>query len=62
MSDDSPAYDASLAAALAIHDELFPKRKPNARTIDKITFIIMAALEAIDFWQQAQPSRNPSAN
>jgi hypothetical protein len=61
MNDDSPAYDASLAAALAIHGELFPKRKPNARTISKITYIILAALDAIDFHHKT-PSRNPSAN
>src|SRR5262249_23085704 len=62
MGIDSPNYDASLAAALVIYEELFPNPgKPDALVIGKMTFIIMQALE--DFERRlSRVNREPSAN
>jgi hypothetical protein len=58
MSDDSPAYDASLAAAIAVYDELFPHYQRNALMIGKLTFIILQALDlrTMQDYEQNRPS------
>jgi hypothetical protein len=62
MPFDSPIYDASLAAALVIYEELFADlQKPEPLVIGKLTFIIMQALE--DFERRhSLATREPSAN
>ena len=47
MSLDSPRYDASLAAALAVYRELYPDAvEPDALIVSRLTFLILHAIEA----------------
>ena len=46
MPLDSPAYDASLAAALAVCEQLYPDRSRDPLLVGKLTFIILPVLRA----------------
>jgi hypothetical protein len=58
MSVESSHYDASLAAANAVYDELFPNHKRNPLMIGKLTFIILQALNlrTMQDYEQKRPS------